>query len=121
MSVTIKESSFYVSNTQRPIARQTEIILRNLLFTIVILELFGLFFLVIKLLLLPLFPIIHKRLQRLFKKNRVMVIENNSNMEMIDKANVSTVPRPALKIKPHRSALTNTRKVNPMYKRQIPP
>lgn len=69
VSVTIKESFFYVSNTQRPSARQTEMILRNLLFTIVILELFGLFSLVIKLMLVPVLHIMHKRLQLLFKKS----------------------------------------------------
>jgi hypothetical protein len=57
VTVTIDESIFYVSNVQEPIARHTEIIFHNLLFTIVVLELFGLFFLLIKLLLVPLFHI----------------------------------------------------------------
>ena len=58
ISVSISQSIFYVSNMQEPIARQTEVIFRSLLFTIVVLEVFGLLFLVIKLLLGPLFRLI---------------------------------------------------------------
>ncbi|CAF4354532.1 unnamed protein product, partial [Adineta steineri] len=41
ITVTTTEDNFYVSNLQQPIARQTEIIFHNLLFTIVILKVFG--------------------------------------------------------------------------------
>ena len=58
ISVSISQSIFYVSNLQEPIARQTEVIFRSLLFTIVVLEVFGLLFLVVKLLLGPLFRVI---------------------------------------------------------------
>ena len=58
ISVSISQSIFYVSNAQEPIARQTEVIFRSLLFTIVVLEVFGLLFLVVKLLLGPLFRFI---------------------------------------------------------------
>jgi hypothetical protein len=72
------ESLFYVSNQQQPIARESEIIFRNLLFTIVLLELFGLLFLVIKLLMNPLFNIIYRRLQRLSKRNQVHPFKEDS-------------------------------------------
>jgi hypothetical protein len=70
VTVTIGETVFYVSNVQEPIARQTEIIFRNLLFTIVILEVFGLIFLVIKLLIVPLFHMIIDRLRQCLLKNQ---------------------------------------------------
>ncbi|CAF1543520.1 unnamed protein product [Adineta ricciae] len=62
ISITIEKSIFYVSNVQEPIARRTEIIFHNLLFTIVVLELFGLFFLIFKLLLFPLMQSIIERI-----------------------------------------------------------
>jgi hypothetical protein len=80
VTITIDESIFYVSNVQLPIARQTEIIFHTLLYTIVVLELFGLFFLVIKLLLVPVFLAIHERLHHLLKKNRVSVIKDDLTM-----------------------------------------
>ena len=55
ISVVISESIFYVSNLQQPIARQIEVVFRNLLFTIIVLEVFGLVFLLSKLLLVPLY------------------------------------------------------------------
>jgi len=68
ISVTIGEDIFYISNLQQPIARQTEIIFHCLLFTIVVLEVFGLLFLLMKLLFIPVFRTIlnhfrHKQLQ----------------------------------------------------------
>ena len=72
VSVIIGQSLFYVSNVQQPIARQTEIIFHNFLFTIVVLELFGLLFLLVKLLLVPLFNATIIRLHDyLSRKNRV--------------------------------------------------
>ncbi len=57
ISVTIGQNIFYISNLQQPIARQTEIIFHSLLFTIVVLEVFGLLFLLVKLLFIPVFRI----------------------------------------------------------------
>jgi hypothetical protein len=62
ISVTIGQNIFYISNLQQPIARQTEIIFRSLLFTIVVFEGFGLIFLVGKLLFIPMFRTILDRL-----------------------------------------------------------
>ncbi len=78
ITIEISESLFYVSNQQQPIVRESEIIFRNLLFTIVLLELFGLLFLVIKLLINPLFNIIYRCLQRLSKRNQIHPIKEDS-------------------------------------------
>ncbi|CAF1311465.1 unnamed protein product [Adineta steineri] len=59
--VDMSESEFFMMNTQEPIARHTEIVLHTFLFTIVLLDLFGLFFLVTKLLIVPLLKLIHRR------------------------------------------------------------
>jgi hypothetical protein len=55
ISLVISETSYYVLNTQRPITDEDELIFTNLLFTIVCLEIFGLGFLIIKLIITPLF------------------------------------------------------------------
>ncbi|CAF1260851.1 unnamed protein product [Adineta steineri] len=53
-TISISETTYYIKNHQEPIAKRAEIIFHNLLFTIVCLELFGLIFIVIKLVGLPL-------------------------------------------------------------------
>ncbi|CAF1594598.1 unnamed protein product [Adineta ricciae] len=51
----LTETPYYIKNIQRPIAKQKEIIFNNLLFTIVCLEIFGLIFLLFKLILKPVY------------------------------------------------------------------
>ncbi|CAF4147851.1 unnamed protein product, partial [Adineta steineri] len=77
LTITIAEDVYYVKNLQQPIARQTEVIFHNLLFTIVVLELFGLLFLVCKLLIVPLVRRIHERVHRYHAKNQVNTKEND--------------------------------------------
>lgn len=55
LSIVISETSYYVLNTQRPITDEDEVIFTNLLFTIVCLEIFGLGFLIFKLIIIPIF------------------------------------------------------------------
>jgi hypothetical protein len=55
LTINIAETSYYIKNVQSPIAKQAEIIFHTLLFAIVCLELSGLAFLIIKLLLVPLY------------------------------------------------------------------
>ncbi|CAF3715353.1 unnamed protein product [Rotaria socialis] len=101
ISITIQKSIYYVNNQQEPIARQTEIIFHNLLFTIVVLELFCLLFLINKLLISPLYHNISSLLHYLSKKNRVdangnklpMAIIEKFNRPIIRKAIPSTKPR----------------------------
>ena len=94
ISVSINPSIFYVSNLQEPIARQTEIIFRNLLFSIVALEVFGLVFLLVKLLLVPIFA---KMLACLHKHRakKTQRIEPANEMTIVVHENppVSTEPR----------------------------
>jgi hypothetical protein len=54
-SISLSEMTYYVMNVQQPIVKQAEIIFHDLLFTIVCFELFGLVFITIKLICLPLF------------------------------------------------------------------
>ena len=88
VTVTIEKTVFYVSNVQEPIARQTEIIFRNLLFTIVVLEVFGLIFLVIKLLIAPLFYMIVDRFrQYLLKKQKNVCVSDSLALVVVNKTN----------------------------------
>ncbi|CAF4620434.1 unnamed protein product, partial [Rotaria socialis] len=87
ISITIQKSIYYVNNQQEPIARQTEIIFHNLLFTIVVLELFCLLFLINKLLISPLYHNISSLLHYLSKKNRVDANGNKLPMAIIEKFN----------------------------------
>jgi hypothetical protein len=61
LTIVIGETSFYIQNRQAPIAKQPEIIFHNFLFTIVCLEIFGLVFLIFKLIVIPVFEFIEKR------------------------------------------------------------
>ncbi|CAF0929545.1 unnamed protein product [Didymodactylos carnosus] len=63
ITLTISETAFYIQNIQQPIAKQSEIIFHNLLFTMVVIEIFGFIFLVFKLLILPLLRFILKKFQ----------------------------------------------------------
>ncbi|CAF1175258.1 unnamed protein product [Didymodactylos carnosus] len=55
LTLQLSEKAYYVINTQAPIAKQSEVIFHAILFTVVCLELFGLVFLIFKLVLLPFF------------------------------------------------------------------
>ncbi|CAF4729048.1 unnamed protein product, partial [Rotaria sp. Silwood2] len=51
ISITLVDTVFFVNNVQQPITRQNEIIFRNLLFTVVVVEVFQLAFLIFKIFL----------------------------------------------------------------------
>ncbi|CAF1259843.1 unnamed protein product [Adineta steineri] len=94
ISVTIDENIFYISNVQQPIARQTEVVFRNLLFTIVVLEVFGLVFLVVKLLIIPVCRTINNRIYKKFIKKKqtsptndiaVIVVKTNHSANITEK------------------------------------
>ncbi len=108
VSVTIGESLFYVSNVQEPIARQAEIIFHNLLFTIVVLELFGLAFLIIKLLIAPLFHAILGHVRRRTKKERYDVNKDDLAMVVVNKINLPIISKSPLITKPCRRWSTIT-------------
>ncbi len=74
LTIQITNSLYYVQNIQEPITRESEIIFHNLLFTIVCIEIFGLVFLIFKLLLLPLLRFFLDKLQK--KANRIGIVDD---------------------------------------------
>ncbi len=76
LSIIISETSFYIKNNQAPIAKRPEIVFHNLLFTIVFLEIFGLVFLLFKLIFIPLFE--HLQHRKKFHQN-IRVQPRNSH------------------------------------------
>lgn len=102
ITVIIDESIFYISNVQEPIARQTEIIFRNLLFTIVVLELFGLLFLVIKLLLVPLLQTISTRMHQFLKKYQIHSSKSTLTNVSVHKSNSLALQETCITVKPRR-------------------
>ncbi|CAF1306746.1 unnamed protein product [Didymodactylos carnosus] len=74
LTIQLSNSQYYIKQIQEPIARQSEIIFHNLLFTTVCTEIFGLIFLVFKLILVPLFK--YLIIKNLFAtNNRVSIVE----------------------------------------------
>ncbi|CAF3950864.1 unnamed protein product [Rotaria sp. Silwood2] len=74
--VDLTESEFYLENSQEPIARPNEIVFQTVLFSMLCLELFGLLFLIFKLLISPFIPMV---LERYFKRT------NNDQRRMLTK------------------------------------
>ena len=68
ISITISETTYYTLNIERPITDEDELIFTNLLFTIVCLEIFGLGFLIFRLIIIPLiiriFGYCHRRVPK---------------------------------------------------------
>ncbi|CAF0984169.1 unnamed protein product [Adineta ricciae] len=87
ISVTISQNIFYISNIQQPIARQTEVIFRCLLFTIVVLEVFGLLFLIVKLLFIPILHMIYTRLYQNFAKIHKVYPSSDLSMVTVENKN----------------------------------
>ncbi|CAF1432242.1 unnamed protein product [Adineta ricciae] len=58
--VDFTQSKFYMQNVQEPIARGYEIVFKTILFSMLVLELFGLLFLMFKLLIIPLVRFIRR-------------------------------------------------------------
>jgi hypothetical protein len=75
LTINIAETSYYIKNVQSPIAKQAEVIFRLLLFTILCLELAGLAFLIVKLLIIPLY----KKIAVCFCPNNVVEPEEHSS------------------------------------------
>ncbi|CAF3289053.1 unnamed protein product [Rotaria socialis] len=64
LSLVISAPPYYVLNTQRPIVEEAELIFTNILFTILCMEVFGLMFLIFKVIIAPLFGCFHNYYQR---------------------------------------------------------
>ena len=76
--VLLSKNVYYIKNVQQPITRQTEVIFRNLLFTIVVLGLFDLLFLLCKLLIASLVQIVHNSYREFRVKNHICVTKNDN-------------------------------------------
>ena len=72
LTIHISETSYYIKNTQSPIAKRPEIIFRTLLFAFLCLELCAMTFLIIKLLLIPL----AKRIYSLIRGRRANTVHS---------------------------------------------
>ncbi|CAF3115372.1 unnamed protein product [Rotaria sp. Silwood2] len=55
LTIDISETSYYIKNVQSPIAKQSEVIFRTLLFSFLCLEICAMIFLICKLLLIPIY------------------------------------------------------------------
>ncbi len=77
LTVDISETPYFIKNVQSPIAKQTEVIFRTILFIIVCLELCGLLFVLCKLLVIPFY---HKLYARYFS-HRVNKIQTEHELE----------------------------------------
>jgi hypothetical protein len=75
LTLKITNSVYFIKNIQEPIARQAEIIFHNLLFTIVCIEIFGLIFIIFKLILVPLFMFLLQKMAT--KSNRIKIAEDD--------------------------------------------
>jgi hypothetical protein len=53
VTIVLSETSYYIKNLQSPIAKESEVIFRTLLFSFLCLELCAIFFLICKLLIIP--------------------------------------------------------------------
>ena len=71
LTVSLSEKAYFVMNTQTPITKQVEVIFRSILFTIVCLEMFGLLFIIFKLLFVPLFRWIMFNCQWIHPSNKI--------------------------------------------------
>ncbi|UJR32396.1 hypothetical protein I4U23_019858 [Adineta vaga] len=75
LTIILVETPYYVKNLQQPIAKLSEIIFHNILFTIVCLEIFGLIFLLYKLICKPLYNLCFPKHSVKDKKNKHHDIE----------------------------------------------
>ncbi|CAF1142632.1 unnamed protein product [Didymodactylos carnosus] len=89
--VTVSETQFYIQNTQSPIARLSEVIFHNLLFTIVCLEIFGLIFLIIKLLFVPIVMKLLLKIQHKHNTRRISRPMNDVKSEKKDTVELETI------------------------------
>lgn len=105
ITVIIDQSLFYVNNVQEPIARKTEVIFHSLLFTNVVLELFGLLFLVNKLIIIPAFHKISERIQHKLTKNQVHTIQEDLNTVVVDHTKTINILKKAEFLKSRRRSV----------------
>ncbi|UJR37598.1 hypothetical protein I4U23_030295 [Adineta vaga] len=86
LTLVITETPYYVKNLQEPIAKPSEVIFQNLLFTTVCLELFGLIFLSYKLLFKPFYlNVMKKHRHEKGEQNNYEIKQLNDTFLSLDK------------------------------------
>ncbi|CAF1040639.1 unnamed protein product [Rotaria sordida] len=90
LTLVISETPFYVKNVQQPIAKQAEIIFRTILFTVVCLELFGLVFILYKLILEPIYHLLHRVFCRRHEKYKANGQKTNGGLNYKDDTSNTT-------------------------------
>jgi hypothetical protein len=79
LTLTISETSYYIKNVQSPIAKQPEVVFRTLLFSFLCLEMCAMSFLIVKLIILPVFHKLHGLYSRCGRTTITPVTSMNSN------------------------------------------
>jgi hypothetical protein len=77
ISIMMSETTYYIMNVERPITDEDELIFTNLLFTIVCLEIFGIGFLIFKIMIIPTVSYVFGFLRRVTSKEKSS--KNNSD------------------------------------------
>lgn len=75
LTITLSENHFYLDNNQSPLARKAEVNFHTVLFVSLALEIFGLTFLIFKLIFVPLFRLIESRI--LFNSIKISNIQQH--------------------------------------------
>ncbi|CAF4478264.1 unnamed protein product [Rotaria socialis] len=70
LTILISQSSYYIKHNQKPIVKQSEMIFKNFMFTLFCMEILGLPLLLLKLMIMPLFKLIHSRCKQLISERR---------------------------------------------------
>lgn len=77
LTVSLSENHFFLENNQMPVARKAEVIFHTVLFVSLSLEMFGLTFLIFKLVFVPLFRLIERKI--LFNSVKISNIQSSNN------------------------------------------
>ena len=81
LTIILDENHFYVENNQSPVARRAEVNFHTILFVSIALEMFGLTFLIFKLLFVPLFRLIERRVLLHSRKiSALQAVVDNTHM-----------------------------------------
>ncbi|CAF0769011.1 unnamed protein product [Adineta steineri] len=115
LTISTTEISYYIMNNQKPIVKQAEIIFHALLFTTVCIELFGLVYLAIKLIFLPMFH----RIRTFVEKHSNVVHPDHSSKS--SETFVSTIqelvpPPPPSSPRPPPYVLLSKRHAKPIHR-----
>jgi len=94
LTIILTEQPFFLQNTQQPIIRTAELIFHTLLFTSLVIELFGFAFLIIKIFILPfLIPILRYFRKRTSASSNEVIISRIDELKPQSKSKVSYIDK----------------------------